>query len=133
MMDIKKLLEELTNLEDTVEILKEEKNEYGELEELVFHINQDGILYYVQCYAPNLDEEDNYHLIVYSDADMTDACEITDAWFDSTLGGYGGDELTIIKDDKAIFTDDARNFELEDAIMNVVAEHMVEVVSHDAE
>ena len=131
-MNIKKLLEDLAAFDYNVNIIQEDKNQYGELEELKFSLDYKGNTYYIDVHCMDLDEEDNYHLHVYTGEEMLDEQEIADAWFDSSFGSTGGDELNIVLDhSKGSFTDEVRETELENAIMDVVAEHMVEVTSHD--
>lgn len=109
----------------SVNILVKDTNNYGEVENLEFELVYDGTVYYVECYAPDLANEDYYVIRVYKTEgqQLNNETEVAKGYTDSTGGVFDGDELE--------FYDYKNDYsKLTQKIMDVILSNLKEVVSH---
>lgn len=114
----KQVKEEISN----VKILTKDVNENNELLNLEFEVAYDNETYYIECYAIDLDNSDDYAIHVYKTEaqELSDETEVAKGYIDSTGGSYTGDEL-------AFYDYDNDYSELKDKIEQVIMDNMVEV------
>lgn len=123
------IAESLINEDDTtsqVDIKALDTNKFGEVENLEFELVHDGETYYVECYAPDLANEDYYVIRVYKTEgqQLNNETEVAKGYTDSTGGVFAGDELD--------FYDYENDYsELTQKIMDVILSNLKEVVSHE--
>lgn len=123
------IAESLINEDDAtghVDIKALDTNKFGEVENLEFELVHDGETYYVECYAPDLANEDYYVIRVYKTEgqQLNNETEVAKGYTDSTGGVFAGDELE--------FYDYEKDYsELTQKIMDVILANLKEVVSHE--
>lgn len=123
------IAESLINEDDAtghVDIKALDTNKFGEVENLEFELVHDGEIYYVECYAPDLANEDYYVIRVYKTEgqQLNNETEVAKGYTDSTGGVFDGDELE--------FYDYEKDYsELTQKIMDVILANLKEVVSHE--
>ena len=123
------IAESLINEDDAtghVDIKALDTNKFGEVENLEFELVHDGETYYVECYAPDLANEDYYVIRVYKTEgqQLNNETEVAKGYTDSTGGVFAGDELE--------FYDYENDYsELTQKIMDVILANLKEVVSHE--
>ena len=118
-------LDESLSIEENlsnVKIIEKELDEDGNLIDLDFEIVYNGDIYYVECYAVDLDQTDDYVIHVYKTEarQLSDETEVAKGYMDSTGGSTYGDELT--------FYDYENDYsELISEIENIIMDNMEEV------
>lgn len=114
----KQVKEEISN----VKILTKDVNDDNELLNLEFEVVYNNEIYYIECYAIDLNNSDDYAIHVYKTEaqELSDETEVAKGYIDSTGGSYTGDEL-------AFYDYDNDYSELIDKIEQVIMDNMVEV------